>query len=323
MNRRAVLSLIGGASLLPIAARAQQKPMPVIGYLSPLSKEAETTTGFLAGLAGEGFVVGRNLAIEYRFADGHPDRLSPLATELARLPVAVLVASGAGAAVAAKEATSTIPIVFGSGPDPVQLGLVANLASPGGNATGVTLFSTEVGPKRLELLREILPQPGTIAFVVDPRMPGTAPQIREVEAAAQRLGQPVLVLQGGSDDEVEKALATMSERQARGLIFGPSTYFQMIADKLIALVARHRIPAMYEWPEFVAAGGLMSYSADRNETSRLVGDYVGRILKGAAPAGLPVVRSTRFRLVINLKTASTLGLTVPQSLLERADEVIE
>jgi putative ABC transport system substrate-binding protein len=327
MRRR---DLLGGAiatvALAPRRARAQQG-LPVVGYLTDRSPEAATfiqgRAAFLEGLERADFVVGRNVAIEYRFANGHPDRLPSLAAELVRLPVAVLAAPGAGAAVAAKAATSTIPIVFGSGPDPVRLGLVASLGRPGGNATGVHIFSTEVGPKRLGLLREALPQPGLIAFLVDPRMPGTPPQVREVEKAAETLRQPVLILRSSSEDEVEKAFATMAERQARGLLFGPSTYFQVIAAKLIALAARYRIPAAYEWPEFVAAGGLMSYSVKNAEGARLMGDYVGRILKGAAPADLPVVRSTRFELVINLKTAKALGLTLSPSLLARADEVIE
>jgi putative ABC transport system substrate-binding protein len=319
-------NLLGGtvavAALAPFGAVAQSG-LPIVGYLSDRTSKAETTSGFLKGLEQAGFVVGQNVAMEYRFADGHPDRLPSLAAELVRLPVAVLHPAGAGAAVAAKEATSTIPIVFSCGPDPIRLGLVASLGRPGGNATGVTLFSTEVGPKRLELLREVLPKPGLIAFLVDPRMPGTLPQVSELETAARTLGQPILVLQGNSDDEIEKSFATMAERQARGLIFGPSTYFQVIADKLIAIAARYRIPAVYEWPKFVAAGGLMSYSANGSDTDRLIGDYVGRILKGAKPADLPVVRSTRFELVINMKTVRELGLTLPHSLLQRADEVIE
>jgi ABC-type uncharacterized transport system substrate-binding protein len=323
VRRRDLLgSAVAAAALAPLSAGAQSG-LPVIGYLSDRSSAAETTTEFLRGMEQAGFVIDRNVAIEYRFADGHPDRLPSLAAELVQLPAAALVAAGAGAAVAAKEATSTIPIVFSCGPDPVRLGLVASLRRPGGNATGVTLFSTEVGPKRLELLREVLSQPGLIAFLVDPRMPGTPPQIREMETAAQRLGQPILMLHSVSDDEIETAFSTMAGRQARGLLFGPSTFFQVIAGKLIALAARYRIPAVYEWPEFVAAGGLMSYSTNRSETSRLIGDYVGRILKGAVPADLPVVQSARFELVINLKTAGELGLTIPHLLLQRADEVIE
>jgi putative tryptophan/tyrosine transport system substrate-binding protein len=326
MQRRTFMVLVGAATCWPFDAPAQ-RGLPIVGYLEPRSAEATTHTqgraSFLEGLEQAGFVVGRNVAIEYRFANGRADLLAMLAAELVRLPAAVLVATGVNAAVAAKQATSTIPIVFGSGPDPVAAGLVASLGQPGGNATGYHAFSTEVGTKRLELLREVLPQPGLIAFLVDPRAPGSPPQVSEVEQAARTLGQPILMLHGGSDDDVEKAFATMAEHEARGLLFGPSTYFQVIAAKLIALAARYRIPAAYEWPEFVAAGGLMSYSTKSGEGSWIMGDYVGRILKGAAPADLPVVRSTRFELAINLKTAREIGLTVPHPLLQRADEVIE
>jgi putative tryptophan/tyrosine transport system substrate-binding protein len=319
-------SAVVAVVLAPLRAGAQQR-LPTVGYLDSRSSEAPTSVRgravFLEELEKAGFVAGRNVAIEYRFAEGRDDRLPALAAELVRLPVTVLVAPGANSAVAAKRATSTIPIVFGSGPDPVQLGLVASFSRPGGNATGMQAFSTEVGAKRLELLREVLPQPGLIAYLADPRMPGTPPQIREVEGAAQTFAQPILMLHGSSDDEVEQAFATMAERQVRGLLFGPSTYFQGIAAKLVALAARYRIPAAYEWPEFITAGGLMSYSTSTSETTRLIADYVVRILKGAAPADLPVVRSTRFELVINRKTANALGLTIPHSILQRADEVIE
>jgi putative ABC transport system substrate-binding protein len=270
-----------------------------------------------------GFVVGRNVAIEYRFAEGNFDRLPSLAAELVGLPAALLVATGSPAAVAAKKATATIPIMFGSGGDPVQLGLVASFNRPGGNATGTHSFGMEVIPKRLELLREVLPQPGLIAFLVGPQTQSTPEQLRQVEAAAQGVGQPILVLHGRNDDEIEKAFATMAERQDRGLLYGGSEYFQVIADKLIALAARYRIPASYEWREFVAAGGLMTYSTSRRETMRLAGDYAGPILKGDAPADLPVMQSTRFELVINLETAKALGLTIPHTVLLRADEVIE
>ena len=205
----------------------------------------------------------------------------------------------------------------------MELGLVASLSRPAGNATGVSSLSATLGPKRLEVLRDLLPQPGLIAVLVDSRLQGAREEMHEVEAAAQVVGQPILVLQGRSDDEVEKAFATTAERQARGLFCGASQYFQAITDKLVALAARYRIPAIYEWPEFVVAGGLVSYSSNRAETDRLVGDYVGRILKGAAPADLPVVQSSRFELVINLKTAKALGLTIPHTVLLRADEVIE
>jgi ABC-type uncharacterized transport system substrate-binding protein len=322
MNRRELLALIGGAAALAPFGATAQPGLPVIGYLSSRSAEAETPlrTGFLEGLEQAGFVVGRNVAIEYRF--GSLDRLPSLAAELIGLPPAVLVATDAGCAVAAKKATATIPIVFMlAGPDPVERGLVASFNRPGGNATGTHAFGYELIPKRLELLREVLPQPGLIAYLVGPQ---TRPeQLRQVEATFQAVGQPILVLQGGNEDEIDKAFATMAERQVRGLLYGTATYFQVIADKLIALAARYRIPAMYEWREFVAAGGLMSYNANRREFAQLAGDYAGRILKGAAPADLPVIQSTRFELVINLETAKTLGLTIPHTVLLRADEVIE
>jgi putative ABC transport system substrate-binding protein len=235
----------------------------------------------------------------------------------------LLVARGVTEAAAAKKATATIPIVFGTGLDPVQLGLVASFNRPAGNATGVYGFGTEINPKRLELLREILPRPGLIAFLVGPENQATPEHLRQVEAAARAVGQPILVLHGRDEDEIEKAFATMAERQIRGLLYGPTTYFQVIADKLVALAARYRIPAIYEWPLFVAAGGLMSYNVKRGELGRLAGDYAGRILKGAAPADLPVIQSTRFELVINLKTAKELGLAIPHTVLLRADEVIE
>jgi putative ABC transport system substrate-binding protein len=325
MNRRELLALIGGtAALAPFGATAQPG-LPVIGYLSSRSAETETPlrTAFMDGLEQRGFVVGRNVAIEYRYAEGSFDRLPSLADVLIGLPAALLVATGSPAAVAAKKATATIPIVFSAGGDPVQLGLVASFSRPGGNATGTHSFGVDVIPKRLELLREILPQPGLIAVLVGPQTPTTPAQLRQVEAAAQAVGQPILVLHGRNEDEIEKAFATMAERQVRGLLYAGSEYFQVIADKLIALAARYRIPAVYEWREFVAAGGLMTYSTSRREVMRLAGDYAGRILQGAAPADLPVIQSTRFELVINLETAKALGLTIPHTVLLRADEVIE
>jgi ABC-type uncharacterized transport system substrate-binding protein len=277
MNRRELLVLIGGAAALAPFGATAQPGLPVIGYLSNGSAEAEVSlrTGLLDGLEQLGFVVGRNVAIEYRFAQGNNERLPSLAAELIGLPAAVLVAYGAPAAVAVKKATATIPIVFTVGFDPVQLGLVASFNRPAGNATGVHMFQAETISKRLELLREVLPQPGLIAYLDGSRAPGTSVELRQVEAAAQAVGQPVLVLHGRNDDEIEKAFATMAERQVHGLLFGASQYFQVIADKLIALAARYHIPASYEWREFVVAGGLMSYSASRREAMRLAGDYAG------------------------------------------------
>jgi ABC-type uncharacterized transport system substrate-binding protein len=325
MKRRYFLGgTLAGAVLAPFAAAAQPG-LPIIGYLSSRSQDAETPIRepFLEGLKKVGFVVGGNVVIEYRFAEGQLDRVPSLAAELVGLQAAVLVATDVPAAVAAKKATTTIPIVFSIAMDPVQVGLVASLSRPAGNATGASVLGIEVIPKRLELLREVLPQPGLVAALFGPTTVATPQQIRDLETAAQALSQPILVLQARDEDEVETAFATMAERQARGLFFGASTYFQVITDKLVALAARYRVPAVYEWREFVDAGGLMSYSTSRREFGRSAGDYVARILKGAAPADLPVVQSSRFELVINLKTAKALGLTVPHSLLQRADEVIE
>jgi putative tryptophan/tyrosine transport system substrate-binding protein len=330
VKRREFISLLGGATawpsfLWPRAARAQQSAMPVIGYFSGRSPRAEAPlrVPFLKALETSGFTVGSNVAIEYRFAHGQDERLPALAAELVRRPVTMLVATDRPSASAAKAATATIPIVFTSGFDPVQLGLVASFNRPGGNATGVSLLTTELGPKRLGLLRELLPKPGTIAFVVNPNNDATPFQIQGMQAAAQAVGQPLLVVSFGSEDQVEQAFATMAERNVAAILYGTTLFFQVISERLVALAAHYRIPALYEWREFVTAGGLMSYSTDRNEVGRQAGSYAGRILKGEKPADLPVVQSSRFEFVINLKTAKAMGLEVPPTLLARADEVIE
>jgi putative ABC transport system substrate-binding protein len=325
MRRRQFITLLGGATVVwPLAARAQPA-MPVIGYFSGRSPDAEAPlrVPFLKALAESGFTVGRNVAIEYRFAEGQDERLPALATELARRQVTLMVATDRPSAVAARAATATIPIVFTSGFDPVQLGLVASFNRPGGNATGVSLLTTELGPKRLGLLRELLPRPGPIAFVVSPNSAATAFQIQEMQEAAQAVGQPLLIVSVGTEDEVDKAFAGMAERNVAAILYGATLFFQVIGERLVALAARYRLPALYEWREFVTAGGLMSYSTDRNEVGRGAGSYAGRILKGEKPADLPVLQSSRFELVINLKTAKSLGLTVPDKLLVAADEVIE
>jgi putative tryptophan/tyrosine transport system substrate-binding protein len=326
MRRREFIALLGGAAAAwPLAARAQQAAMPVIGYFSARSLDAEAPirVPFLKALEGSGFAAGRDVAIEYRFAEGQDERLPMLAAELVRRQVAMLVATDRPSAVAAKAATARIPIVFTSGFDPVQLGLVASFNRPGGNATGVHLLTTELGPKRLSLLRELLPKPGTIAFVVNPNNTLTPFQVTEMQAAAQAVGQPLLVVSVGTEEQVDKAFATMAEGNVAAILYGTTLFFQVIGERLVALAARYRIPALYEWREFVTAGGLMSYSTDRNEVGREAGTYVGRILKGEKPADLPVVQSSRFEFVINLKTAKAMGLEVPPTLLARADEVIE
>jgi putative ABC transport system substrate-binding protein len=326
MKRREVIAAIGGAAAAwPLAGRAQQLAMPVIGYLSARSSDAEEPLRgpFLKALEAAGFSVGRNVAIEYRFADGQEDRLPLFAAELVQRPVALLTAFGRGTALIAKAATATIPIVFASGLDPVRDGLVDSLNRPGGNATGISLFTTELGPKRLALVRELLPSPRTIAFVVDPQNSTTLIQREEMRTAAQNAGQPLLIVEANTEEELRIAFAKMSERDIAAVVFGASQHFQVISDKLVALAARHRIPALYEWREFVAAGGLMSYSTSRTEFASLAGTYAGRILKGEKPADLPVAQSTRFEFVVNLKTARALGFEVPTSILLRADELIE
>jgi putative tryptophan/tyrosine transport system substrate-binding protein len=326
LKRREFVTLLGGAAAAwPLAAYAQQPSMPVIGYFSGRSPEAEAPirVPFLKALEGSGFAVERNIAIEYRFAEGQDGRLPVLAAELVRRQVAMLVATDRPSALAAKAATRTIPIVFTSGSDPVQSGLVASFNRPGGNATGVSLFTAELGPKRLGLLRELLPKPGTIAFAVSAHSAATPYQIQEMQAAAQAVGQPLLVVSVGTEEEVDKAFATMAERKVVAILYGAALFFQVISARLVALAAHYRIPALYEWREFVTAGGLMSYSTDRNEFAREAGLYAGRILKGEKPADLPVAQALKFEFMINLKTAKALGLTIPPTLLARADEVIE
>jgi putative tryptophan/tyrosine transport system substrate-binding protein len=326
MRRREFMALLGGAAAAwPLTARAQQPALPVVGYFSGRSPDAEAPlrVPFLKALEESGFAAGRNIAIEYRFAEGQDERLPMLAADLVRRQVAMLVATDRPSAVAARAATATIPIVFTSGFDPVQLGLVASVNRPGGNATGVSLLTTALGPKRLGLLRELLPKQGTIAFVVNVNSASTPYQVQEMQAAAQAVGQPLLVVSVGTENEVDKAFASMAERNVAAVLYGATLFFQVISQRLVALAARYRIPALYEWREFVTAGGLMSYSTDRNEFAREAGLYAGRILKGEKPADLPVVQSSRFEFVINLKTAKALGLDPPLHLLQHADEVIE
>jgi putative ABC transport system substrate-binding protein len=325
VKRREFMGLIGCAASIPLTVRAQHARTPLIGYLSNRSADAEAPvrTPFLQSLEASGLVVGRDVAIEYRYADGQEARLPVLVAELLRLQVNLLTAFGRGTALAAKAATATIPIVFASGFDPVADGLVASFNRPGGNATGVSLFTTELGPKRLVLLRELLPKPGMIAFVVDPKNGTTPFQVKEMQTAAQTVGQPLLIAETGTEDQVDKLFATIAESNIVAVLFGASQYFQVIANRLVTLAERHRIPALYEWREFVTAGGLVSYSTDRTEFARLAGTYAGRILKGEKAADLPVMQSTRFELVFNLKTARAIGLNVPASILSRADEVIE
>jgi putative ABC transport system substrate-binding protein len=324
-KRRQFLGLVGGGVLAwPLAAHAQTA-IPVIGYISGRSaaSEAPLREPILKSLEEAGFVVGRNVVIEYRHAQGRDDRLPELASELVRRQVTVLVATDNNSAVAAKAATSTIPIVFGTGDDPVRLGLVASLNRPGGNITGVYVFTSRLGAKRLSLIRALLPKPGLIAFVVNPNNLSTAIQVEEMQQAARTIGQPLVVLRVANEAEAEAAFATMAQQKVSAVQYGATILFQVINDRLVQLAARHRILASYEWREAVIAGGLMSYNANRTESAGQTGRYVAQILKGAKPGDLPVVQSSNFVFAINLKTAKALGLEIPAALLAQADEVIE
>ena len=324
MRRREFLGVLGGmAAGWPASARAQQT-MPVIGYVSGRSLEYEERllSSFRKGLEEEGYAAGRNVAVQYRFSDGDDSRLAAIAADFVRRQVAVIVASGPSA-VAVKGATSTIPIVFSSGADPVGQGLVASLSRPGGNATGVAVFTNELGPKRLELLRELAPKAGLIAFVVNPHSTTTAAQVKDIQTAAAALGQKIVVVNASTPEEVEQAFATIAQEKAGAVLYSAHQFYQIVRDQLVALAARHQLPAMYEWREFVEAGGLASYSTSRNDSFRQMGVYTGQILKGAKPSELPVVQPTKFELVINLTTAKALGLEVSAKLLALSDEVIE
>ena len=326
MKRREFITLLGGAAAAwPLAARAQQPAIPVIGYFSGRSPDAEAPlrVPFLKALADSGFTVGRNVAIEYRFSEGQDERLPALAAELVRRQVTMLVATDRPSALAAKAATATIPIVFTSGIRPSSDWPRRQLQPAGRQRHRCKPVDDRTRTKTLGLLRELLPKPGTIAFVVNANSATTPFQIQEMQAAAQAVGQPLLVVSVGTEDEVDQAFTTMAERNVAAILYGATLFFQVISERLVALAARYRIPALYEWREFVMAGGLMSYSTDRNEVGREAGSYAGRILKGEKPADLPVVQSSRFEFVINLKTAKALGIEVPPTLLARADEVIE
>jgi putative ABC transport system substrate-binding protein len=305
MRRREFITLLGGAAVAwPLAARAQQ-PTPVIGYFSGRSPDTEAPLRepFLKALEELGFAAGRDVAIEYRFAEGRDERLPALAAELVRRQVTILVATDRPSAVAARAATATIPIVFTIGPDPVQMGLVASFNRPGGNA-GVSLLTTELGPKRLGLVRELLPKPGTIAFVVNPNSAATPTQIQVMQAAAQSVGQPLLVISVGTEEEVDKAFIDIGERNITAILYGATLFFQVIGERLIALAARYRIPALYEWREFVTAGGLMSYSTDRNE----VGQQPDAMLRVYSRArSQPTCRSCSRRASNSSSTSRPLG----------------
>ena len=323
--RRKFLATLGGAAAAwPLAARAQQAAMPVIGFLNSASADAYArfTAAFHQGLAETGFVVGQNVAIEYRWADGHYERLPALAAELVRLGVAVIAVSGP-AAPPAKAATTTIPIVFTAGYDPIELGLITSLSRPGGNLTGVSILNVELGPKRLELLHEVVPTAAIVALIINPANPNAGSQTRELQGAAAALGLKLHVLHASSDRELTAAFATLRELRAGALLIGADPFFNSQSQLLATLAGRHAIPAIYQYREFAAAGGLMSYGGSLTDSYRQAGVYTGRILAGAKPGELPVQQSTKVELIINLKTAKALGITFPLPLIGRADEVIE
>jgi putative tryptophan/tyrosine transport system substrate-binding protein len=324
MRRRDVIALLGGVAAWPMAARAQQG-MPVVGFLSALSPatSAHLLGAFRQGLAVNGFVEGQNVAIEYRWADGRLVQLADLVADLVRRNVNVIAAPGVGA-LAAKAVTQTIPIVFGISEDPVKLGLVASLAQPGGNLTGINFFVAELVAKRFALLRELIPTAGRVAVLVNPANVQTAPAtLSEVEVAARALGLQIQVFNASNIREIDTAYAALVRERPDALFVAPDGFFVNRRVQLIGLAARHALPAAYAVREYVEAGGLMSYGTNVADMYRQIGAYTGRVLKGAKPADLPVMQATKFELVINLQTARLLDIEVPPTLLARADEVIE
>jgi putative tryptophan/tyrosine transport system substrate-binding protein len=326
MRRRKFIALVGGVVAWPLSANAQQPVTPVIGFLSSRSARdsVKVVAAFGKGLGEVGFTEGANVSIEYRFAEGALDRLPELATELVGRPIAALVAvGGSNSAMAAKRASSTIPIVFVIGGDPVRLGLAASLSRPSGNATGMTIISADLAPKRLGLLRELVPNATAFAALTNPNTPEGRGQSSDMLIAALGLGLKLRLLEASDEKGIEAAFAALSQDKPDALLVASDPIFDVHRDKLVALVAAAAIPAIYQFRDFAAAGGLMSYDPDIVDAHRQIGIYVGRILKGALPADLPIQQPTKFQLVVNLKTAKTLGLTVSPTLLARADEVIE
>jgi putative tryptophan/tyrosine transport system substrate-binding protein len=326
VRRRHFITLIGGAAAVwPLAARGQQAAMPVIGFLHGASFEGykPMVTSFRQGLKEAGYVDGYNVAIEFRWAEGHYDQLPAMAADLVRRQVAVIVTGGTPAAFAAKEATSTIPTVISVGIDPVQLGLVGSLNRPGGNVTGTAVLTVELGAKKLEMMHELLPTAAAIALLVNPTNPNVESETRVVQDAARLLGLHLHVLHASTESQIDAAFGALAELRASALIVGVEPFLNDSRAQIVALAARYAVPAVYGARDFVTAGGLMSYGTDLVDIYRQSGIYAGKILRGARPADLPVQQLTKVALVINLKTAKTLGLTIPTTLLGRADEVIE
>jgi putative ABC transport system substrate-binding protein len=325
MKRREFITLLGGSAVAwPLAARAQQPAILVIGFLSGRSpaESAGVVAAFRKGLLETGYAEDQNVKIDFRWAEGQLDRLPALASELVHRPVDVIAALGESG-LAAKAATPSIPIVFGSGGDPVEMGLVASLNRPSSNITGATFLTAALGAKRLGLLRELVPGTEVVALLVNPNTPVGRVQIRDVQEAARGLGQRLVVLDAGTDEKIEAAFAALDPQRVSALLVGADPFFDTRRERLVALASQHRVPAIYQFREYALAGGLMSYGTSIADMYRLVGLYVGRVLKGEKPADLPVMQVTKFELVINLKTAKTLGLKISDNLLSLADEVIE
>jgi putative tryptophan/tyrosine transport system substrate-binding protein len=326
VGRRQFITLLGGAAAAwPLAAPAQQPGTPVIGFLNSGSAPewAHLVAAFKEGLNELGFVEGKNVAVEYRWAQGENERLPRLADDLVGRQVVVIAAFGPPAALAAKAATTTIPIVFMAGTDPIDLGLVANFRRPTGNVTGLNVFAEVLTPKRQELLHELVPSAQLVAMLVDPTAAQTRSELRDVQAAADRIGQQVRIFNASSDREIDAAFATIVDQHIGGLIVQPDQFFTLRRDQLVLLTTRHAIPTIFGWREFAVAGGLMSHGTSLRAAYRHLAIYTGRILKGEKPADLPVQQATAFETVVNLKAARALGVTVPTSILLRADEVIE
>jgi putative ABC transport system substrate-binding protein len=325
MKRREFITLLGGAAAWPLAARAQQAAVPVIGFLNSGSAPewAHLVAAFKDGLNELGFVEGRNVAVEYRWAQGENERLPRLAADLVGRQVAVIAAFGPPAALAAKAATAAIPIVFVAGTDPIDLGLVTNFRRPAGNVTGFNVFAEVLTPKRQELLHDLVPAAPLVALLVDPTAAQTRSELPGVQAAADKIGQQVRIFNVSNDREIDAAFATIVDQHIGGLIVQTDQFFTVRRDQLVLLTTRHAIPTIFGWREFVMAGGLMSYGTSLRAAYRQVAIYIGRILRGEKPADLPVQQATAFEMVVNLKAAKALGVTIPTAILLRADEVIE
>jgi putative tryptophan/tyrosine transport system substrate-binding protein len=326
MRRREFLGALGGLTAAwPLAVRAQQPALPVVGFLNGTSPEGYGLflSAFLQGLSETGYVENRNVAIEYRWAEGHYDRLPALAADLVRRGVAVIAATSTPANRIAEEATTTIPVIFTTSSDPVALGLVDSLSRPGGNVTGAVTLNVEVGSKRLELLREVVPTDTIIVVLANPTNPNFEGQLRDVQAAAHTIGQQILVTTAKTEDEIDAAFARLVQQRVGAILVNTDAFLFSRRNQLVALAKRYAVPAIFDRREYAAAGGLMSYGGSVTDVYRLAGGYTGRVLKGERPADLPVQQSTKVELVINLKTAKALGLTFPITLLSRVDEVIE